>query len=73
MAVKKYVYKPKTYKKKVIKMVKHTRMINKVKYVNKQIKRRAVRMVKQMNTIQKKVPKNIPVPLAALISHMAYE
>jgi len=71
--VKKYVYKPKTYRKKVVKMVKTTRMVNKVKYVNKQIKRRGTRMVKQINTISKRVPKNIPVPLAALISHMAYE
>jgi len=32
--VKKYVYKPKTFQKKVIKMVKFTRMENKVKYVD---------------------------------------
>ena len=49
--VKKYVYKPKTYRKKVIKMVKSTRMENKVKYVNKQIRRKAVRMVTQRNTV----------------------
>lgn len=71
--VKKYVYKPKTYQKKVIRMVKRTRMDNKVKYVNKQIRRKATRMVKQRNTVQKTVPKNIPVPLAALISKLAYE
>lgn len=49
--VKKYVYKPKTYQKKVIKMVKSIRMENKVKYVNKEIKRKAVRMVTQRNTV----------------------
>lgn len=64
--MKKHVYRPKTEQKKIIKMVKVIKMVNKVKFVNREIRRRAVRMVKQFNTIQKEVPKNIPVPLAAL-------
>ena len=48
-------------------------MDKKVKYINQQIKRKAIRMVKQTNTISRQVPKNIPVPLAALISSLAYE
>jgi len=51
--VKKYVYKPKTFQKKVIRMVKVIRMDNKVKYINKQIRRKATRMVTQRNTVKK--------------------
>ena len=64
--VAKKMFKDVKEMKKVIRMVKVKKMIDQVKYVNKEIKRKAIRMVMQKNTIQKEVPKNIPVPLAAL-------
>jgi hypothetical protein len=68
--VKKVEMRTKTEKVKKIISVKKMEMKPVLKYVLEIVERRAVRMVKEMKSIEKEIPKTIPVPIGQLSSIM---
>jgi hypothetical protein len=55
-------------KKTVVEYRNKTVQIKALKYVVKEVPRRAVRMVTEIKTVQKEVPKTIPVPIGNITS-----